>query len=143
MQPSHPISPRLARTIVDLYEADGVAWLDRLPDTIAGYARRWSLTIFPPFPNLSYNYVAPAVRADGMELVLKLGVPDPSLDREGAALRHYDGHGSAMLIEADPEGGALLIERLRPGTLLAELDDDEQATTIATEVMRELWRPAP
>jgi len=143
MQPAHPISPRLARTIVDLYEAEGVAWLDRLPDTIASYARRWSLTVFPPFPNLSYNYVAPAVRADGMELVLKLGVPDFEQQRETAALRHYDGRGSAMLIEADPEGGALLIERLRPGALLAELEDDEQATLIAAEVMGQLWRPAP
>src|ERR1043165_4777633 len=108
MQPSHNISPRLARTIVDLHAAEGVAWLARLPDIIADYARRWSLTVLPPFPNLSYNYVAPAVRADGMELVLKLCVPNPEIQREGAALRHYDGHGIAALIESDPEGGALL-----------------------------------
>jgi streptomycin 6-kinase len=143
MHTSHAIPPRLVRTIVDLYADDGVVWLERLPDTIADYARRWSLTVLPPFPNLSYNYVAPALGADGMELVLKLGVPDPALETEGAALRFYNGHGSAMLIEADPEGGALLIERLRPGTMLAELDDDEQATAIAAEVMRQLWRPAP
>jgi streptomycin 6-kinase len=143
MQPSHTISPRLARTVVDVYGDDGAAWLARLPDTIADYARRWSLTVLPPFPNLSYNYVAPALRADGMELVLKLGVPDPSVESESAALRHYDGHGSARLIEADPAGGAILIERLRPGTTLATIEDDVQATAIAAEVMRQLWRPAP
>jgi streptomycin 6-kinase len=143
MQPSHNIPARLARTIVDLHEAEGVAWIERLPDTIAGYEQRWSLTVLPPFPNLSYNYVAPAVRADGTELVLKLGVPNSELQREGAALRHYAGHGIAALVEADLAGGALLIERLRPGTLLAELEDDQQATAIAAEVMRQLWRPAP
>ncbi len=119
------------------------ARLVRLPDTIAEYARRWSLTVLPPFPNLSYNYVAPAVRADGMELVLKLGVPDLTAERESAALRHYEGRGSARLIEADPAGGAILIERLRPGTTLATIEDDVQATAIAAEVMRQLWRPAP
>jgi len=143
MHISHPIPPRLVRTIVDLHADEGVAWLARLPDSIADYARRWSLTALPPFPNLSYNYVAPVVRADGMELVLKLGVPNPEIHHESAALRFYDGHGSAMLVEDDPEGGALLLERLRPGTLLAELDDDVQATAIAAEVMRQLWRPAP
>ncbi len=143
MQPSQAISPRLARTIVDVYGDDGTAWLTRLPDTIADYARRWSLNVLPPFPNLSYNYVAPALRADGMELVLKLGVPDPTVDRESAALHHYDGHGSARLIEADPAGGAILLERLRPGTTLATIEDDVQATAIAAEVMRQLWRLAP
>ncbi len=114
-----------------------------MPTRIAEYERRWAIQVAPPFANLSYNYVAPAVRSDGAQLILKLGMPHPELSSEIAALRHYDGHGSARLIEADPECGALLIERLLPGNMLLDLTDDDEATRIAAQVMRALWRPAP
>ncbi len=132
-----------ARTTVELYDDAGMAWLDRLPALLAECKQRWSLTIRPPFVPLSYNYVAPAVRADGTEVVLKAGVPNPELLTEIAALRLYDGRGIARLIDADPDQGVLLLERLQPGTPLANLDDDEEATHIAARVMRQLWRPVP
>jgi streptomycin 6-kinase len=62
-----------ARTIVELYGTVGVEWLSRLPSIIDDCAQRWSLMVMPPFEPLSYNYVAPAVRADGTEVVLKVG----------------------------------------------------------------------
>ena len=80
-----------ARTIVELYDDAGTAWLDRLPVLLAECEQRWSLTVGPPFVPLSYNYVAPAIRADGTEVVLKAGVPNPELLTEIAALRLYDG----------------------------------------------------
>ena len=68
-----------ARTMVELYRESGVEWLNRLPSLIADCAQRWSLTVLPPFEPLSYNYVAPAIRADGTDVVLKVGVPNPEL----------------------------------------------------------------
>jgi len=133
----------LAQTIIELYGAAGVEWMQRLPALIADCARRWSLTVLPPFEGLSYNYVAPAVRADGSDVVLKIGVPNPELRAEIEALRLYAGHGSARLLEADRDRGLLLLERLKPGTPLFSLTDDAQATSIAAQVMRQLWRPAP
>ena len=62
------------RLMIELYEDEGVAWLERLPALIDDYAQRWSLTMLPPY-TLSYNYVAPATRADGTPVVLKVGVP--------------------------------------------------------------------
>jgi streptomycin 6-kinase len=59
------------------------------------------------------------------------------------ALRLYDGHGIVQLLHADREQGAMLLERLKPGTPLANLTDDEEATSIAARVMRQLWRPVP
>ena len=35
------------------------------------------------------------------------------------------------------------MERLWPGTPLSALTDDEQATSIAAQVMRQVWRPVP
>lgn len=139
----HQLPEQFTRTIVDLHEDAGVEWLNQLPQIIAECERRWSISVLPPFANLSYNYVAPAMTADGREVVLKLGVPNLELTREITALRYYDGRGIVQLLDSDPEKGILLLERLHPGTLLSSLADDEQATSIAAAVMRRLWRPAP
>lgn len=137
------IPETFARRMAALHGAAGGAWLERLPGLIADCERRWSLTVLPPFPDLSYNYVAPAIRADGANLVLKLGAPHYELLTEIAALRLYNGRGIARLLDADPDWGALLLERLSPGATLATLPDDEEATRVAARVMRRLWRPAP
>jgi streptomycin 6-kinase len=135
------IPDNFARTMVEVYGEEGTAWLQRLPDLLAECAQRWSLTVLPPFVPLSYNYVAPAIRADGTDVVLKVGYPGRELLAEMAALRLYGGHGIAQLLDADVGLGALLLERLTPGMPLARLTDDADATSIAAQVMRQLWRP--
>lgn len=136
------IPDSFARTLLDLFNDTGVVWLNNLPRLISDCERRWSLTVLPPF-ELSYNYVARAIRADGTDVVLKVGVPNPELLTEIAALRLYDGHGIVRLIDSDPEAGVMLLERLKPGAPLVTLADDERATSIAAQVMKQLWRPAP
>jgi streptomycin 6-kinase len=96
----------------------------------------------PPFA-LSYNYVAPAVRADGTPVVLKVGFPTGEPFEQIEALRIYNGRGITRLLEADAAQGAMLLERLLPGVPLLQIEDDEQATAIAAQVMLELWQPAP
>jgi streptomycin 6-kinase len=137
------VPDELAQTIVEAFGQKGAEWLRGLSVLAAECAQRWSLTILPPFASMSYNYVAPAVRADGTDAVLKLGVPNPELLTEIEALRLFDGRGIVRLLDADPERGALLLERLKPGTLLSSVTDDEQATSIAAQVMQQLWRPVP
>ena len=120
------------------------AWLAALPDLLASLAARWSLALGPHYPGIRYNYVAPATRADGTPCVLKVGRHGES-GNEIAALQLWAGGGACRLLEADPALGALLVEQLRPGTMLstvAEVDDDA-ATAIAADLLRELWRPAP
>ncbi len=136
------VTDAFVRTIHEVFGPQGDAWLARLPALVAECEDRWALQVQPPF-DLSYNYVAPAVRSDGAEVVLKLGVPNPELTTEIAAMRLYDGMGAARLLDADAERGILLLERLRPGTPLVAVEDDEAATAIAAEVMRTLWRPVP
>ncbi len=137
------IPDKFARFMVELHEEEGLRWLSRLPDIIAACEQRWSLEVGPPFAALSYNYVAPAVRADGVEVVLKVGIPHLELMTEIEALRLYDGRGIVRLLDEDREQGALLLERIKPGMPLSALEDDEVATSIMAGVMRELWRPAP
>jgi streptomycin 6-kinase len=137
------IPDNFARTMAEIYGEAGLAWLARLPSLVGAYARQWSLTVLPPFEPLSYNYVAPAMRADGTDVVLKVGFPNPELYTEIEALRCFEGHGSVQLLEVSRKHGVLLLERLKPGTPLSKERDDRRATSVAVAVMQQLWRPAP
>ena len=120
------------------------AWLAALPDLLASLAARWSLAIGPHYPAIRYNYVAPATRTDGRPCVLKVSRHGES-GNEIAALQLWAGDGACRLLEADPAIGALLVEQLQPGTMLATVAeaDDDAATAIAAELLQRLWRPAP
>ena len=135
---------RLARGFIRHNKADP-AWLRTLPDLVHTLAARWLLALEPPFLGIEINYVAPAVRADGTRCVLKVSRHVGETRNEIAALRLWDGAGAAHLLDADADAGALLVERLEPGTMLstvAEIDDD-RATVIAAGILRQLWRPVP
>jgi streptomycin 6-kinase len=97
-----------------------------------------------PFENLSFHYVAPAVRADGTPVSLKTCEFSDEFEHGLAALRIFDGRGIARLLEFDEEQKVMVLERLQPGTMLESLvpEQDEQATSILDGVMRQLWRPA-
>jgi streptomycin 6-kinase len=134
-----------ASTISSLYGSAGADWLDALPATIAACEAKWHLAALDPVDDLTYNYVCAAIRADGSEAILKLGVPgrnrNPEQYTEIEALRRFDGRGAVRLLAADPALGAMLLERALPGDTLATVADDEQATQIASGVMMRLWRP--
>jgi streptomycin 6-kinase len=134
-----------ARLTVALHGDAGRLWLEGLPALVEECAARWSLKVGPPFPQLSYNYAAPAEGDGGARFVLKLGVPSPGLTREAEALLAFGGRGAARLMDADAARGALLLERLEPGTPLAALceEADAAATSAAAAVMRRLRLAAP
>jgi streptomycin 6-kinase len=124
---------------------DNPDWLRDLPHLLERFAAQWSLTLQPHFPAIEFNYVAPATRADGTRAVFKISRHVDETRNEIAALRLWNGNGAARLLEAGPDTGALLIERLEPGTMLSEVaeSDDDAATLIAAEMLRTLWRPSP
>lgn len=133
-----------ARTQVSLRGEAGLAWLNRLPALTEEISHRWSLEVGGPFPNLSYNWVVPAVREDGISAVLKLSFPgDEEFATEAAALAAFGGRGICGLLELDLDRGAMLLERLQPGKPLTAIGDDEEATAVAAGVMKKLRHPAP
>ncbi len=140
------LTEQFTHTIEGVFKERGTLWLLNLPALLADCAKHWTLTILPPFPNLSFNYVAPVMCSDGSKAVLKVGVPHKELWSEMEALRVFGGRGSVRLLETDGDRGAMLLERLKPGTPLTTLADevhDAQATSIAADVMRKLWHPVP
>jgi streptomycin 6-kinase len=128
--------------VVAVFGERGSAWVEQFGELTRDAATRWGVEIEPPFPDLSYCFVAPARRA-GRGVVVKLGVPNPDLSSEIEVLRLFDGDGTVRLLDADPDRGMLLLERLEPGTRLADLTDDDRAIAIAAQVMVRLWRPPP
>ena len=130
------------RNIRNAFGVQGEQWLLDLPSLLAEAAEKWDLTLGEPML-LSYNYVCAAKRADGTDVVLKMGVPNREFISELTALRHYNGNGAVRVLEADDEKYMFVMERLKPGEMLASLEDDEKRTEIASKVMTRLWRPAP
>lgn len=124
--------------IKSTFGEQGAIWLKRLPDLLAGAAARWGIELGEPYQDLSYNYVLRGVRQDGRKVVLKIGVPNRELFTEIAALRTFNGRGAVELISALPESGAMLLDRLEPGTPLYRLEDEQVQTGIAIQVMGEL-----
>ena len=136
------LPPAFVKNVTQVFGRSGERFLAGLPDLLAEASHRWDLTIGKPFL-LSYNYVCAATRADGKTAVLKIGVPNRELTSEINALRLYAGKGACHLYESDPKTGMLLLERLVPGTMLAGLENDDQATGIAADLLCAIQRPAP
>jgi streptomycin 6-kinase len=130
------------RNIRQSFAPDGEKWLVELPDLLTQAAHRWELRLGKPFL-LSYNYVCAATLKDGTHTVFKIGIPNRELTSEINTLRVYNGQGACRIYEGNPEKGMLLLERLFPGNMLVTLEDDDQATAIAADVMKQTHRPVP
>lgn len=132
------------QNIISLYGEYGQQWINQLAEQIAYFERLWRIHVGKPYPNLSYNFIASAETAAGTPAVLKLGFPNKELSSEIEALNIYAGRGCAALLAADADRGALLLKRALPGEpLKTAVGDDDQATRIAADVMRILWRDDP
>jgi len=155
------LPPEFISNIQNVFGENGYDFLKSLPDLIAQASVRWGLTDVQPAPTLSYNFVAFARRGEVISphgtinpqttvrgdpaptwnVVLKMGVPNREMKSEMAALRLFNSEGACRLLECDEEKYWMLLERLNPGVMLSTLEDDEEATHIAAEVMKKIWRP--
>src|ERR1700730_18084790 len=139
------IPDEFVRKASEFHGEEGVDWVKRLPAILTECEQRWEITFAHPFIYEAYahHYVAPAVRADGRAVVVKVHAPTDEFTQEAEALRLFDGHGIAQLLDYDADNQALLMEHLKPGTPLSTIEDDEVATSQIASIMRALWRPAP
>jgi streptomycin 6-kinase len=126
-------------TIRNIHKEEGEKFLALLPSLIEEVSQRWGLSDVRAVSNLSFNFVAFAKR-DDENVILKMAVPNLELTSEMTALKLFNGEGACRLLEHDEERGMLLLERLKPGTMLSELEDDDESTHIAADVMLSIHR---
>jgi streptomycin 6-kinase len=132
---------RLVRT-VSAWEGDtGRAWLASLPGRAAEYLERWELRAERVFtPGGQISMILLVRQADDTPAILKLGMVTVETQHEHAALSHWDGRGAVRLLRADPEEGALLLERLQGDVSLRSLPEPK-AMLEATATLQRLWVP--
>jgi len=137
---------RFTRNALDLCGETGGQWLKDLPQIIAELSKIWSLTVERPFPNLSYNFVAPCICESG-EAVLKIAPPlnNPEIFNEARFLQMANGKGAVKLLKIDESRRAIVLERLSPGANLKEVcrADEPEAVTIAIKIMRKILKEPP
>ncbi|ACQ80536.1 aminoglycoside phosphotransferase [Beutenbergia cavernae DSM 12333] len=109
---------------------DGAAWLADLPRLVESARRRWSLRLGDPFRSGQAGWTAPARTADGDDVVLKIVFPHDEAQGEAAALHHWASRGAVRLLASDATDWALLLDRVHPGTTLA----DDVRTSDATRL---------
>ncbi|WP_157967164.1 aminoglycoside phosphotransferase family protein [Elioraea thermophila] len=122
-------------------------WRAALPTRAGAIAREWGLALGAPLGCSTQGLVRAASLAEnGTPAVLKLEKPGQGVAAQAAALAAWAGRGAVRLLRADPDRGALLLERLAPGTPLAALcpaGRDDEATVTVAEVSLALRRPPP
>jgi streptomycin 6-kinase len=134
------IPPHLAENLRAWHGAEGELWLAELPARVDELAGRWRLDVGEPFAEGgAVSWVAPVRTAQGEDAVLKVFLVGLENAHEADALAHYAGRGAVRMLEGEP--GALLLERLRPGTTLWEVEDDDAACRVVAGLLRQLWRP--
>ena len=119
----------------------GLTWLRGLDGQVAACCARWDLTPDGPALHGALSLALPVERGTG-PLVLRLSWPAMPLAHEVTALRIWDGRGAVLLMEADLEGHALLLERLDHSRTLNGRPIGE-ALAVAGGLLRRLAVPAP
>jgi streptomycin 6-kinase len=121
--------------------AEGAQWLADLPQIVRSQCLQWGLRIGGDIAHGSNAVVVPVTRGD-QKLVLRLAPPGDEVAEQAAALRFWAGRGTVCLLDADPEVGTMLLERLGMGQSLCDVPVRE-AIPVLGRMMRRLAVPAP
>ena len=136
---------RFVKNTLDLCGKPGEQWLNDLPRIIGELEENWSLKVEKPFPNLSYNFVAPCICKDGAVLKIALPLNNPEIFNEASFLNVLDGKGAVKLLKSDENHRAILLEKLTPGKHLKELyrKDETKPVEITIKIQREIIKKMP
>lgn len=84
----------------------------------------------------------PAKKEDGTPVVLKIGFPgDKEFRTEIEALKIFDGRGIVKLLEYDLDNALMLLEKAVPGDSFKKIQNDDEVTTILSDLIQVLDQP--
>lgn len=135
------MNQRFIKSILTLRgKRKGQEWIDTIPKLVKKYEVKWQIKVNAPFPELSINYVAPAITSGGKPVVLKIGFPgDREFLSEMETLKIYGGKGAVKILEIDKEDCISLLERCMLGDPLHTLNDEEKEIQIFADVCKRIW----
>jgi len=133
-----PLSRRSA--VLKSFPESGSAWLDAYPQLLKDCLDYWQLSIVGTNTSgLAINMIY-FVETSALESrVLKIGHPHPDQKTEMLALQRFDGKYSVPLI--DDYRGAILLERIFPGTTLRLSSQNDHHLLSALTLFLNLPRP--
>ena len=124
------------------FSPGGRRWIDDLPDLVDELCARWKLSIDMVVEgdnaSATASWVALVSRENGTGAVLKIGMPHMEAMHEIAALRILKGRPTVLLLEADEERNAMLLEECAPGTSLHTVFQPDQDVIIAG-LLKKFW----
>lgn len=135
------LTKNFEKTIVSTYGSEGKRWLDGLPELLEKCSTYWNVTVDQSLYHLSYNYITTVRKNDDTVAVLKIGYPEEKeLFTEMAALRFFDGNFTVRLLDENADLGAMLLEKIKPGTTLKTIqkNNDAEASQIAAPIIRDI-----
>ena len=124
------VEPTFRSSVTRLVGDEAREWLARLPALEAEVAAQWALQLGDELPGGLLASVRAVRRADGTDAVLKLAGPWDRTADEIACLRVWGGGPAPTLLEADEERGAILLERIVPGTRETDADPESVAALL-------------
>jgi streptomycin 6-kinase len=143
----HEIPVELVTHTMAICGEPGRDWLSELPIRIAELENKWAITVLAPFPAIEFNFVAPAVKDNGEQVVVKIAPPYDNLEAtsEIKYLRTLNGHGTVRLLAEEPRLAAILLERAVPGENLSDIFAGHEPKCLlpAIDVLTRLQRPVP
>jgi streptomycin 6-kinase len=111
---SRVVEPGFRAFVTRVYGDEGRAWIARLPSVLETLTERWGLELGPELPGGLLSYVRAVTLGGGDKAVLKVGSWPRTRD-EIVALRAWAGEGAPVLLAADEDLQAMLLERIEPG----------------------------
>ena len=108
------------RRLVERFGPRAVGWCDELPARVERLGRWWGFEIVRPVSNGNTACVFVCGRRGGGDAVLKLSPDRTLMAAEASALRAFGASGRVpKVLEFNEESGAILMEAVAPGTMLA------------------------
>ena len=134
-----PVSRRQA--ILNQFPETGSRWISDYRRNIEKCMDTWQLTLLDAVDiGWPTNMIYFAENENRQPRVLKIGHPNPEMITEITTLQAYAGRSAVALLDADASIGALLLERIMPGTTLRQLGHDPANIKSAAQLMRYLPR---
>ena len=123
------------------FGVNGPKWTSDLPNILNACITKWDLVDLEVVSSLSINFLCYA-KSRHADVVLKIAGPHSERRTEMVALKLYNGRHTCRCIDIDDELGAMLLERIKPGTCLRNSVPENEQLRIGSQLVRDLPIPA-